>query len=121
MEVTQISRVLGVEDMTRATAFYRDVLGLTVARASSEWTDLTCGDGNLALQNYQHPRQDDEFIPTMVLFTIDGDLDAAIAEVEAAGGRGLHVNDHESAPVVVAHVGDTEGNAIQLVKHRTPT
>jgi predicted enzyme related to lactoylglutathione lyase len=116
MRVTSISRVIGAEDMARATAFYRDVLGLRVVRQSPEWTDLTCGDGNLALQNFQHPRKEREHIPTMVLLTIGGDLDEAVIEVEAAGGKLLHTSNHEAAPVIVAHVADTEGNAIQLVK-----
>jgi predicted enzyme related to lactoylglutathione lyase len=118
VRINTISRVIGAEDMTRAVAFYRDVVGLEVVRESPEWVDLTCGNGNLALQRFQHPHKEGEYTPTMVLLTVHGDIDEAIREVEAAGGKLLHVSDHDAAPVVVAHVGDTEGNAIQLVKLR---
>jgi predicted enzyme related to lactoylglutathione lyase len=118
VRITKLSRVIGVEDMTRALAFYGEALGLSVTSANPEWAELTCGDGNLSLQNFQNPRTDGEYVPTMVLLTVEGDLDEAIAVVECAGGRLLHVSDHARSPVIVAHVGDTEGNAIQLVTLR---
>jgi predicted enzyme related to lactoylglutathione lyase len=118
MRVTTISRVIGAADMDRARGFYEGVLGLEVTRASPEWIDFTCGDGNLAVQRHQPRGDDGEVTPTMVLLTVEGELDEAIGAVEAGGGGLLHVSDHEMAPVVVAHVTDTEGNAIQLVKVR---
>ena len=117
MDIKTISKVIGVADMARAVGFYRDALGLAVLRETAAWTDLTCGDGNLALQVHAPPT-DDAPVHTGVLFTLDGTLDAAIAAVENAGGRLLRVSDHAGAPVIVAHVADTEGNAIQLVQPR---
>lgn len=115
MRASRITRVIGVTDMTRAVQFYRTALGLEVERESLHWTDLTCGDGNLALQSY---RPDPEaLIHTMVIFTV-ADLDAGVADVEAAGGalQSRHDNDH--APVLIAHVLDTERNVIQLAQPR---
>lgn len=120
MNISRISRVIGVENMPRALSFYRDTLGLFVRSETPEWAELSCGDGNLSLQNFQNPRKDGDYTPTMLLLTIDGDLDDAVQAVERAGGRLLHISDHAHSPVIVAHVGDTEGNAIQLVKLRQP-
>ena len=113
MRASRITRVIGVTDMTRAVRFYRQALGLEVQRESPHWTDLTCGDGNLALQSY---RPDPEApVHTMVIFTV-ADLDAAVVDAEAAGGalQSRHDNDH--APVLIAHVLDTEKNVIQLAQ-----
>lgn len=115
-KASRITRVIGVSDMQRALTFYRQALGLEVVHESSEWSDLTSGDGNLALQNY-HPREPGKYVATMVIFSVD-DIDAVIRQVEAAGGQLLQRVDYEGAPVIVAHVADTEGNAIQLAQER---
>lgn len=99
--------------MTRAVQFYQNALGLAVQQASPYWTDLTCGDGNLALQSY---RPDAEaVVHTMVIFTV-ADLDGAIADAEAAGGTLQSRRDDDHAPVLIAHVLDTEKNVIQLAQ-----
>ena len=49
MKATKITRVIGVGDMRRAVLFYQEALGLAVQQTSPYWSDLTCGDGNLAL------------------------------------------------------------------------
>lgn len=116
VKATRITRVIGVSDMQRALRFYQRALGLKVVHESSEWSDLTCGNGNLALQDYQ-PREPGQYVPTMVIFAVN-DIDAAIRQVEEAGGKLLHRVDNEHAPVIVAHVTDTEGNAIQLAQER---
>ncbi len=38
-----------VEDMRRAVAFYRDVLGLTLKFETPEWTEFSTGETTLAL------------------------------------------------------------------------
>lgn len=113
MKATKITRVIGVENMRRAVDFYQTALGLTTVRESDQWSDLTCGDGNLSLQAYRPPEP--KIVHTMVIFTVD-DLDAAIASVEAAGGSLGQRRDNEHAPVLIAHVLDTEGNVIQLAQ-----
>ena len=112
IKASRITRVIGVADMQRALVFYQQALGRQAVHESSEWSDLTSGDGNLALQNY-HPREPGKCVSTMVIFTVE-DIEAAIRQVESAGGRLLQRVDRESAPVIVAQVADTEGNAIQL-------
>ncbi len=114
MRVSKISRVIGVDDMDRALSFYQS-LGLTVEDSNAHWSNLTCGDGNLALQAYRPPEP--RLVHTMVILTVD-DLEAAIATVEAAGGELESRHDNPHAPVVLAHVIDTEGNIVQLAELR---
>lgn len=113
MDISKITRVIGVSDMDRAVAFYSG-LGLTVEDQNPFWANLTCGDGNLALQAH---RPEPGIVHTMLIFTID-DLESAIAEVESAGGSCRERVDNPHAPVVLAHVLDTEGNVIQLAQPR---
>lgn len=113
LKATNITRVIGVTDMTRTVEFYRQALGLEVLRTTPYWTDLTCGDGNLALQS--HRPDPEKAIHTMVIFTV-ADLDIAINDVEAAGGALQSRHDNEHAPVLIAHVLDTENNVIQLAQ-----
>ena len=115
MNATQITRVIGVNDLARATSFYREVFGLTVTSETPYWVDLTCGDGNLALQPYRHDA--DALVHTMVIFTVD-DLDGAVADAEKHGGVVHQRVDNPHAPVVLAHVIDTENNVIQIAAKR---
>ena len=114
MQVSKITRVVGVEDMDRALSFYRS-LGLMVEDENSNWSNLTCGNGNLALQAYRP--LEPKLVHTMVIFTID-DLEAAITQAEEAGGELRERHDNPHAPVVLAHVIDTEGNVVQLAQPR---
>lgn len=113
LKATNITRVIGVADMTRAVLFYEQALGLEVLRTTPYWTDLTCGDGNLALQS--HRPDPETAIHTMVIFAV-ADLDIAVRDVEAAGGALQSRHDNEHAPVLIAHVLDTENNVIQLAQ-----
>ena len=113
MKASKITRVIGVTDMKRAVQFYREALGLEVQQTSPYWSDLTCGDGNLALQS--HRPDPSAKVHTMVIFTV-ADLDSAIADAEGAGGTLHSRRDDDHAPVLIAHVLDTENNVIQLAQ-----
>ena len=112
MAVSKITRVVGVDDLDRAIDFYT-ALGLRVEDQNPHWTNLTCGDGNLALQAYRPAEP--AVVHTMVIMTVP-DLDAAIAAAEGAGGKLQKRHDNPHAPVVIGHVEDTEGNVIQLAQ-----
>lgn len=114
MRVSKISRVIGVEDMNRALTFYQS-LGLAIEDSNPHWANLTCGDGNLALQAYRPPEP--KLVHTMVILTVD-DLEAAISTAETAGGELESRHDNPHAPVVLAHVIDTEGNIVQFAQVR---
>jgi predicted enzyme related to lactoylglutathione lyase len=112
--VTKITRVIGVAEMPRALHFYANVLGLQIERETPYWSDLTCGNGNLALQQSPAAREDR---PVMVILTV-ADLELAIQAVEANGGALIRRVDNDHAPVLLAHVRDTERNIIQLAQPR---
>ncbi len=112
---SKITRVIGVGDMKRATEFYVSALGLTVERENEYWTDLTCGNGNLALQ--RSPGTGDTDTRVMVIFTVES-RDQAVKAVEEGGGSLVRLVDNEHAPVILAHVRDTENNIIQLAQLR---
>ena len=115
MATSKITRVIGVADMSRATQFYIEALGLSVEMESPVWTDLTCGNGNLALQAHQPDAQRDAPVHTMVIFTVS-DLEQAIRAVHDAGGALIERHDNPHALVIIAHVTDTENNVIQLAE-----
>lgn len=54
---------------------------------------------------------------TMVILTVE-DLEAAISAAEEAGGKLQKRHDNPHAPVVLAHVEDTEGNVVQFAQPR---
>ena len=49
MLIESVTYMLLAQDMGRAIAFYRDVLGLEVKFESREWTELVFGDAIIAL------------------------------------------------------------------------
>ena len=58
--------IVFVSDMRRSTAFYRDVVGLTLKFESTHWTEFATGDATLALH-------------------VTGDADAGRPSKETAG------------------------------------
>ena len=99
--------MLPVQDMDRAVAFYRDVMGLAVAFMSSFWTELRWRDATIAL----HAGGTGEDRESWLGFHV-ADLDSAVAAVEAAGGRRGKARDEGGARLVT--VVDPEGNALTL-------
>jgi len=109
MTVTETFFSVGVVDMRRATAFYVDALGATVAFASPGWSSLRIAGVRLGLAlDPQHAP-----VKTGLHFAVSG-LAAACADVERAGGR-VAAAEIEVAPgVIVAQVMDTEANTFTL-------
>jgi lactoylglutathione lyase len=70
-----------VEDMDRAVAFHRDILGLAVRFASPFWTEFDTGATTLAL----HPATDEHAAGGVQLGFRTGDLDGFYAAREANG------------------------------------
>lgn len=71
-----------VDDLTAAAAFYRDKLGLTVTE-SMIGLDVELPDGHLFI----YPKENHEPATFTVLNFRVADIDAAVAELEAAGIR----------------------------------
>jgi predicted enzyme related to lactoylglutathione lyase len=111
MVVTETFFSVDVGDMPRATAFYVEALGADVVFASPGWTSLRIAGVRLGLalvQGHAGAR--------VGLHFAVGDLAAACADVEGAGGVVVAPSVEVAPGVVVADVTDTEGNGFALVQ-----
>jgi predicted enzyme related to lactoylglutathione lyase len=97
--------VVYVEDMERAIAFYRDVLGLEPSYESPHWTTFETGPCTLALHAGGVAPPD----PTFVV----ADADAVHGRLAAAGVEVTAVRD--PAPGLrVFDLRDSEGNRLSI-------
>lgn len=98
-------------DMPRAVAFYRDVLGLTLAFQDGEkWTQMKAGDVNFALASPEEGA--DGAVGAVVIFEVD-DLDASKTALEDAGGTVLALRDMGDHGRALTF-RDPDGNLVQL-------
>ena len=115
-------KVLGVDyvyfpvsDLENATAFYRDVLGLTpVFSVGGMWGELQAGDTTVAL----HVEDDapiaapDSGMRPSTAFACE-DVAAMAERVREAGGS-VAMEPFESGTCTIAIVGDLDGNPVML-------
>jgi len=95
-----------VQDMDRAVAFYRDVVGLKVNSQSPMWSELTHGDAVVAL----HGGGNGDFNPTQV-----SDIESACAEIETGGGLIRKAPENRpGGPIKLAELADPEGNGFMM-------
>lgn len=115
-------RVLGVDyvyfpvsDLERATAFYRDVLGLTPAfSVGGMWGELQAGDTTVALhvdENAAIADPDAGMRPSTAFACEDV---AAMAERVREAGGSVAMKPFESGTCTIAIVGDLDGNPVML-------
>ena len=102
MELVEV--VVYTRDMTRATAFYRDTLGLEPTFESPHWTTFRTGACTLALHAGSEAPD-----PT---FLVD-DLDA-VRESLAAGGVDVTVIREPAAGLRVFDMRDPDGNRVSI-------
>jgi catechol 2,3-dioxygenase-like lactoylglutathione lyase family enzyme len=105
VEITRTYFMLPVRDMSRALSFYRDIVGLTVAFESPFWTELRWGDTTIALHGGGKGEERESWLGFHVI-----DLDAALAELEAGGGRRGAERMESGARLI--EVVDPEGNIV---------
>ncbi|HWZ29410.1 MAG TPA: VOC family protein [Gemmatimonadales bacterium] len=106
---------INVQDLKRATAFYRDVLGLRLLFEVPNLAFFDCGGVRLMLGRAERPEFDH---PGSILYYQVGDIKAAHTELSRKGVK------FEDAPHVVAPLGandlwmtfchDSEGNLLAL-------
>jgi predicted enzyme related to lactoylglutathione lyase len=96
-------------DMGRATAFYVQALGATVAFTSPQWTSLHIAGVRVGLA--LDPRHSPASVG--LHFVVD-DLAAARSAVERAGGRVVTASVEVVPGTVISDVEDTEGNTFSL-------
>lgn len=112
MNIECVKYVLMAQDMDRAIAFYRDVVGLEPRLSSPGWSELTFGDAVVAL----HGGGGDEQRMTSMSIQVE-DLNSAVREIERGGGRVTREpEDRPGEPIRLAEVVDTEGNLFALTE-----
>ena len=100
--------------MDRAVAFYRDTFELEVLQQTPGWSMLRFGDCTLALHGIFPGSQETTSAHAGVSFQV-ADLDAAIAEVVAAGGSHTVTREPtDFVPVRMCEIRDTEGNGLEM-------
>ena len=112
MKVEGVTYMLMAQDMDRAVAFYRDVIGLEPRFSSPMWSELTFGDAIVAL----HGGGSAELRSTGLSFQVE-DLKSAVREIERGGGRVTREpEDRPGEPIRLAEAVDTEGNSFALTE-----
>uniref|UniRef100_A0A7C2JY62 Glyoxalase n=1 Tax=Schlesneria paludicola TaxID=360056 RepID=A0A7C2JY62_9PLAN len=113
MQVECVKYLLYVQDMSRAVAFHRDVLGLTVRMESPGWSEVARGDALIGL----HAGGDGQQRVTALSFQVT-DLDAALNEITSRGGRVVDPPESRPGePIRLARFADTEGNVVMLIQY----
>lgn len=112
MDVHKVIFMLKAQDMDRAVAFYKDIIGLEVKSQSAGWSELGYGDTTVAL----HGGGDVEYMPTGLGFTV-ADIDTACQEIARGGGRVVKPpKARPGEPIKLAQVADSEGNGFSLTQ-----
>ena len=110
MQIRSVKFILWVQDMDRAVAFWRDGIGLEPALVTPYWSELKWKDATIAL----HDGGTGDYRATGLGIEVE-DVDAACAEVAAAGGQiRKHPVDRSGEGIRLADLVDTEGNGFQL-------
>jgi catechol 2,3-dioxygenase-like lactoylglutathione lyase family enzyme len=100
---------LPVEDMDRAVAFYRDVLGLSVEQQEDDWTMLDAEGVGIGLNRRESPAGDGGAV--IAFDPPGGDFDAGVEELT---GQGVELESSEHPWGRIAAFRDPDGNALQL-------
>jgi catechol 2,3-dioxygenase-like lactoylglutathione lyase family enzyme len=105
-----------VDDMDRAVAFYRDVIGLELAyRSGDEWAQLGAGAVQLGLHSAAHGTRR----PGGTLaFTVD-DLETTRAALVAQGVEIGHEGGGQGGEPRFVEFDDPDGNVLALFERRT--
>ncbi|NHC12460.1 VOC family protein [Motilibacter deserti] len=104
---------LPVDDMDRAVAFYRDVLGLEVKQTRAQWSELDANGLMIGLNAREGTGSASSNGGAVVTLQPDGSIES---EVEELRGKGVQfagdISEHPWGRI--AAFTDTEGNALQL-------
>ncbi len=113
MKIDRVTYMLMAQDMGRAVAFYRDVIGLELRSQSPMWSELAFGDATVAL----HGGGSGEFQKTGLSFQVS-DIGAACDEVRSGGGRVVSgPEDRAGEGIRLAELSDPEGNGFMLSQY----
>jgi predicted enzyme related to lactoylglutathione lyase len=122
--ITRLGQIaINAQDVDRATAFYRDVLGLRHLFRAGQLSFFDCGGVRLMLDKPEKPEFDH---PSSILYFQVADIEAAYRRLKSGGAK------FDDQPHVIARMPDhdlwmtffrdTEGNVLALmseVRHAT--
>lgn len=112
--------ILNGEEFLDTVAFYRDVIGLEVARSAEHWVEFDTGLTRLAVHTRPHDQEHPRHAEQPVAWTFEtDDLDAMVAAIR---GRGLHFT---TAPItedfgVYAELTDPDQRIVVLREPPAP-
>ena len=113
MKIDRVTYMLMAQDMGRAVAFYRDIIGLELRSQSPMWSELAFRDAIVAL----HGGGSGEFHTTGLSFQVS-DVGAACDEVRSGGGRVVSgPEDRSGEGIRLAELSDPEGNGFALTQY----
>ena len=121
MNLGRIEQVaIPVRDLARATAFYRDTLGMTLLfEVPPQLAFFDCDGVRLALSTSSDPMYDP---PGSIVYYRVPDIDAAYAELEGLGVevlQGPHkIAELGDVEVWMAFFEDTEGNTLAITTEK---
>jgi methylmalonyl-CoA/ethylmalonyl-CoA epimerase len=106
-----------VQDVDRATAFYRDVLGLEhLFRAPPSLSFFRCGEVRLMLA---HPENTAQHTPSSVLYYAVDDVHEAYGQIARAGAEVAHqphiIHRTSEMELWMAFFHDGEGNTFAVM------
>ncbi len=105
--------MLMVKDMSRAIAFYRDVMGLKEGFISEHWTELLFGDAVVAL----HAGGTGERTPTGLSLQFEDVAQAYQAALDAGAMEIARPVQRPGEPIILGTLADPEGNEIMLTQY----
>jgi predicted enzyme related to lactoylglutathione lyase len=112
VKVTKTYFMLMAADVGRGASFYKRAFGLEPRYESGEWTELSQNGSTVALHGGASADERD----TGLGFYVD-DIDAACAEVTAAGGRiAKRPEERPGEGIKLAIAVDTEGNRFSITE-----
>lgn len=112
MQLQAVKYMLMAQDMPRAVAFYRDVMGFEESFSSAHWSELSSGSAILAL----HGGGDGARQRTGLSLQY-ADVASAYSAAIAAGATQIAAPcRREGEPVILGYLADPEGNEIMLTQ-----
>ena len=115
MEVKRTKYIIWAADVTRAVAFYRDVLGAIVTRETDAISEIEVAGATIGI----HGGGEGKRTWTGISFQV-ADVVKGAQEIVAAGGQLSRepASDEPGEPPHLAMCIDTEGNEIMLTRKR---
>jgi catechol 2,3-dioxygenase-like lactoylglutathione lyase family enzyme len=114
-KLTQVSVVmLGVREVARALAFYRDKLGLTVQREIPGFAFLNAGAVTLCLSEPAAKVRGQVAGAGEIVFSVD-DVTAAYQALQGKGVQFTHEPRNVTPTTRVANFDDPDGNHLSII------